>query len=68
MGSFRKLLENWCEETVEDGFGSNKGVGRTRREHRGCRNVEIDEASGRSSRREGVGFAFPFHGSEKSCR
>ena len=59
------LHENWCEKSVEDGFGSREKVERTSRGHRTYRKVDIEEANGSSSGKGGVGSALTLLGEVK---
>ena len=51
-------------KAVENRFCSSESVVRTSRGHRTHRKVDIEEADGSSSRKEGIGFALTFQGSE----
>ena len=55
-------ISDWCEELVEDGSGPFESMGQ-------AVGIALTErlADGTSSRKEGVGVAFTFHGSEYSC-
>ena len=60
-----KIHEDLGENAVQNRFGFRESVERTSRGHRVHRKVEIEEADGSSSsRKEGIGVALIFHGSE----
>ena len=44
IGFFRKLREDWCEEVVEDGFGSRESMDRSSPWHRAYQKAENEEA------------------------
>ena len=59
-----KLNEDWGEKVATDGLGPCGSVGRPSSWNCAQGKALVEETNGSSSKKEGVGFAFTFHGSE----
>ena len=62
----RNDMRAGVRKQLRTGFHSRESVVRTSRGPRAQRKVHLEEADGGSSRREGIGVALIFHGSEQS--
>ena len=60
-----KLHEDWSEKAAKDGLGPCESVERPSSWHCACGKAQVEETNGGSSRKEGIGVALTFHGSEE---